>query len=1471
MAKGDRRSSLRSAPPAGETSPVTHAGESRVEHTDPSHTEETPASRNIGAAEPTSAAMASGSEAAISPTASRPAGFRFTDRQREQLEARPWVLITTGNPEWDALLRESDKMTQDEFAYLFINGVMTENSIRDAGPLVTLMVFRYATWRGIFDEELTLAANIARFAPVDEQVRRAPTPPPQVTAPFQASHEEQENRARDRFLRAFSESHHLTGGADTGPAFTLWRRQVETNARIFGLSDSATFRTLPLISIGVARDAVDDLRPQRLAAALDQLESKLSSSGQQRAHRRTLGALKFGEIPGDTRVGAFDKMVNDIRNRVPRAGPSAETVDEYVLQAMLRSTYGAEIALASADRSGPEFTSQMRVFLGAKDSSQPNNSGSSALFYGAPPRRMEGPANRPNDPSAARSRAVSTVRFPENPNNRAGEASDRRVQCQHCGRMGHTLDTCWRRSMPANEARTIIGLTDYEYDDAITQAQSELPITRSAQQGIDGCDDDANEADTPTRGESVDLAPAHHSEPIVWGTSYPVLGDGTVRVALGSDHFLQFTVAVVAAPLPIILGTDVVLAQQLQVQYGRHPTLTTASGAVEKLQWSRNNHLLLGSGQPRLLATLLYTQKELDTMHKRFGHASAPQMLKLLRLAGEPLDAVQRRELEERIAQCSTCQWYRGNRSTFKIAADVEVSFNHTVSMDFVFLETHKTLHAVCNGTKFQMAMFCGEDATATGVYRIFFNNWIAIFGAPHRVVVDKERVTVSHDLRVLLEAECCALVDIPVEAHWSLGQVERYHEPLRKVFLRVAREAPDLTAHDQLAITVRALNVTCGPEGIIPALLVFGTVPRMQLRPEVAQHDHMETQAGRIAAIFAARNEFEKWISARKLAQARRSRAPSYPNAAPGHEITPGTAVLVRRESAYEWQGPYIALKVDAPRVTVVLPSTVSAARARQQEFHINNVKVYRLETPATLFVDTPASVQDLYKTFPQASATSNASWDDADLLELNGIINRQVLEPCPDLPAMANVIGSRMERVVKSNGQRKSRFIAQGHRDSESHITAVNAPTLTRFMLRSLISTSVVNRWSLTYRDYTQAYLQSRWPLARQVFLKLKPEIRVLLARVDPSNATSIVNKSPAWPAHARIRKPLYGLADSGTYWHATVHSELLDKGFIRAALDPCVYYSNNPSHRGMLGILVDDCLFTGTPPFLAAEQRVSSRLDNKGLRAIPFTFNGFEISSVEGAVATTHQEYAQRELTATAVSSFEEFRRLRGKLMYIAFGTRPDIACAVAKSSQITEQTYTRIHGAHLLDLAAMVRSTPRAIVYAPLTGPLRLRVFADASYASNDDGSSQLGYVIFLGDQSSRVHLLHYASHKARQVCHSVLSAELLALCLAYDMAEALQVELMRTGMDAPIELATDSKQIFDAASRSTILAEKRLMVRMMLLREGLSTLRIRQILHVPGKSNIADALTKPRACPLWDRVLTNGQLEKHAATQVCLMW
>ncbi|KAA8493364.1 hypothetical protein FVE85_8809 [Porphyridium purpureum] len=141
--------------------------------------------------------------------------------------------------------------------------------------------------------------------------------------------------------------------------------------------------------------------------------------------------------------------------------------------------------------------------------------------------------------------------------------------------------------------------------------------------------------------------------------------------------------------------------------------------------------------------------------------------------------------------------------------------------------------------------------------------------------------------------------------------------------------------------------------------------------------------------------------------------------------------------------------------------------------------------------------------------------------------------------------------------------------------------------------------------------------------------------------------------------------------------------------------------------------------------------------------------------------------------------------------------------------------------------------------------------------------------YLGGQSSRKHRENYASRKARHVCHSGLSTELLVLSVAYDMAEAIQVQLMLAGKDFPIELAPDGKQRFDAASCSAILKEKLHIVHLMVSREGLATLRIEQILHVPRKSNVADALIKPCAGLLGTGSSPNGPLNTRVATQMCM--
>ena len=112
---------------------------------------------------------------------------------------------------------------------------------------------------------------------------------------------------------------------------------------------------------------------------------------------------------------------------------------------------------------------------------------------------------------------------------------------------------------------------------------------------------------------------------------------------------------------------------------------------------------------------------------------------------------------------------------------------------------------------------------------------------------------------------------------------------------------------------------------------------------------------------------------------------------------------------------------------------------------------------------------------------------------------------------------------------------------------------------------------------------------------------------------------------------------------------------------------------------------------------------------------------------------------------------------------------------------------------------------------------------------------------------------------------------MALCIAFDYAEALQMEYMQCGLTIPICLTTDSKQIYDAISRHSVMQEKRLMIRMLLLREGLTDLRIRELLLIPGDQNIADALTKEKDCALWRRVLQKGMLADFSTMTTYFGW
>ena len=70
----------------------------------------------------------------------------------------------------------------------------------------------------------------------------------------------------------------------------------------------------------------------------------------------------------------------------------------------------------------------------------------------------------------------------------------------------------------------------------------------------------------------------------------------------------------------------------------------------------------------------------------------------------------------------------------------------------------------------------------------------------------------------------------IPVEAHWSIGMVERYHAVLRRAYKVIAADLQGcgLNKETILQMAVKAINDTAGPNGLVATLLVFGAYPRM-------------------------------------------------------------------------------------------------------------------------------------------------------------------------------------------------------------------------------------------------------------------------------------------------------------------------------------------------------------------------------------------------------------------------------------------------------------------------------------------------------------------------------------------------------------------------------------------------------------------------------------------------------------------
>jgi hypothetical protein len=772
---------------------------------------------------------------------------------------------------------------------------------------------------------------------------------------------------------------------------------------------------------------------------------------------------------------------------------------------------------------------------------------------------------------------------------------------------------------------------------------------------------------------------------------------------------------------------------------------------------------------------------------------------------------------------------------------------------------------------------------------------WIDTYlGPPDYIAHDAGKNFVSKEFQQYARTLGTVTKSVPVEAHQSIGIVERYHGPVRRAYQIVSEELPDLGREAALQMAFKAINDTAGPDGIVPTLLVFGAYPRL-----VENDAPSQTVSHRATVLKKAMEEVRKLRAKRQVNDALNQR--NGPSTLAIKDLPLNSDVLVWRETpgnkTGQWTGPFTLLGTDKEDCIVTLPSgpttfrstvvkpyfTDETGQTDQPEDQPEDPQQDQLEPNSTIIVD-PLSTEPVRRRrgrprkipLPSTDIEVHIGALDTQFAhsrqkEVNGLIEKGVFQLVhrTDIPQGIRIFNSRFVDEIKNKGTdkafEKSRLVVQAYNDEEKTAVLTQSPTIQRVSQRILLAIAATfPEYSVYLRDITQAYTQSTTTLNRDFYI------------TPPKGVAQ-------WDGfYLKVVKPLYGVPEAGNHWFRTYQKHHIDKlHMTQSTYDPCLLYSTTTATSfGLVGLQTDDTLIVADDTFAQTEE---DELQRAGLMAKTreqltkghmLKFNGGNITlRSDNSITMTQESYnaTLQPVTTTAntlvssrgtirrdVSVKDQYVAQRARGAYLATVTQPEAAFDLSFAAQTTGDVTQKQIDLLNKRIQWQKENCGRGLRYIKLSREhLRLITFTDAAFANNTDLSSQIGYVIVLADQDN-ANILHWSSTKCKRVTRSVLASELYAMSNAFDISSAIKSTIEKIlRISLPLTICTDSKSLYDCLVKLGTTQEKRLMIDLMCLRQSYERREIAEVKWIDGNINPADAMTKSKAClALKDLIDTN---------------
>lgn len=645
------------------------------------------------------------------------------------------------------------------------------------------------------------------------------------------------------------------------------------------------------------------------------------------------------------------------------------------------------------------------------------------------------------------------------------------------------------------------------------------------------------------------------------------------------------------------------------------------------------------------------SEQDLRRLHRRFGHPSVDRMARVLDASNHEFD----REMLKAISKmCESCQKHQRGPGRFKFTLKDEALFNHSVIADIFHLDGGPVLHVIDEATRFQSARFL-DDVSAKHVWDVFRACWIDTYlGPPDILTTDSGTQLMSAEFTAKAKGMSIKMVRVPVEAHHSIGMVERYHKPLRRAYTVIRSDLPDIKPTQALQMAVKAVNDTAGPDALTPTLLVFGAYPRMAdsdpPHPSIIE---------RARAIERAMKEVQDEYAKRHVTEALRMR--NGPIVDEELNAPLGSDVLVFREKTRTWDGPYTLIAVDGHTCWVsinhrVTPFRITSVKVVHKEpesgDHDTSIEELseddlendiapdndgdndeapeestpeprprrerRLPERYTLITTKERANLDLASKLREEKVITgpNGPFVDSRKQEVNGLLEQGVfviVQP-HDVPQGSRFFSCRFVDEVKYKAgapYEKSRLVVQGHNDKDKEFVLTQAPTIQRCSQRMIFLLAVILKRSLYLRDISQAYINSKTKLNRPIYVRAPPGIDL-------------------GGGFLKVVRPLYGIAEAGTHWFKTYHEHhLAELNLKLSTIDPCLMYSD----EAVVGLQTDDTLFCATESYVELEEQARAK---KGFPAKPIDkltkdhqlqFNGAVIAVTKNGIHVSQRRQCEK----------------------------------------------------------------------------------------------------------------------------------------------------------------------------------------------------------------------------------------------------